>query len=263
MLQPFPFQRYLRGMKQTQGFTKMTNMITKSTFTVGLLAVLLAMPALGASINKSIKIEDGGTSTGATSVNGSITVGENAIVTGGLKTVNGSVRVDAGAKVEDVSTVNGGVKLGSNVESENLSTVNGSIKVGESATVDGDIEAVNGRLTIASGTSVAEDVTNVNGQIDINGAEISGDVSTVNGDVNVVDGGVVKGDVIIEEDKSWGWKKDKKRKPRVVIGPGSTVAGNIVLEREVDLFISDSANVGGVTGVMSMDDAVRFSGDKP
>ena len=39
--------------------------------------------------------------------------------------------------------------------------------------------------------------------------------------------------------------------------------GVIKLEREVELFISETASVGGVKGVMSMDDAVRFSGDKP
>jgi len=48
-----------------------------------------------------------------------------------------------------------------------------------------------------------------------------------------------------------------------VIGPGSTVEGVIDLEREVDLYISASANVGGGKCEMSMDDAVRFSGDKP
>jgi hypothetical protein len=37
----------------------------------------------------------------------------------------------------------------------------------------------------------------------------------------------------------------------------------IELEREVDLFISESAEVGGVSGEMTMDDAVRFSGDQP
>jgi hypothetical protein len=36
-----------------------------------------------------------------------------------------------------------------------------------------------------------------------------------------------------------------------------------VLEREVKLYISDSAEVGGVEGKMSMSDAVRFSGDHP
>ena len=88
-------------------------------------------------------------------------------------------------------------------------------------------------------------------------------MSTVSGDINVMDGSVVNGDVIVEKPSSWGWGKSKKRKPRIVIGPGSTVKGNIDVEREVDLFISESAKVGGVTGEMSMDDAVRFSGDKP
>ena len=37
----------------------------------------------------------------------------------------------------------------------------------------------------------------------------------------------------------------------------------IRLEREVELYISESAEVGGVKGKMSMDDAVRFSGKKP
>jgi len=41
------------------------------------------------------------------------------------------------------------------------------------------------------------------------------------------------------------------------------VEGVIDLEREVKLYISDSAEVGGVKGVMTMDDAVRFSGKRP
>jgi len=51
--------------------------------------------------------------------------------------------------------------------------------------------------------------------------------------------------------------------PEIVIGPGSVVKGKIILEREVKLYISESAEVGGVEGTMSMDDAVRFSGEHP
>ena len=51
--------------------------------------------------------------------------------------------------------------------------------------------------------------------------------------------------------------------PEVVIGPGSRVHGTIRLEREVKLYISDTAEVGGVSGVMSLTDAVRFSGEHP
>ena len=237
--------------------------MTKTIFTVGLLALLLAVPAFGASMNKSIKIEASGESSGAMSVNGSITIGEDAVVTGGVETVNGSIRVGSGASIENASTVNGGVKIASNVQSEDLSTVNGAVRVGESATVDGEIETVNGSVSVKKGSKIARSISNVNGQIELSGAEVGGDVSTVTGNVEIVDGTVVKGDLIVEKPSNWGWGNSEKRKPRIVIGPGSTVEGVIDLEREVELYVSATANVGGVSGVMSMDDAVRFDGEKP
>ena len=241
----------------------MARFMTKTAFTVGLLILLMSVPALGASINKSVKIAAGEESGGATSVNGSITVGETATVTGNLKTVNGTIRIDAGAIVKKASTINGGLKLGDNGKAEALNTVNGSIRVGEGATVDGEVEAVNGRITVEKGALINEDVGNVNGEIDLNGAEIGGNLSTVSGDINLADQSVVKGDIIVEEPGGWNSNKEKTRMPRVVIGPGSRVEGTIVLEREVGLFISESAEVGGVSGEMSIDDAVRFSGDRP
>ena len=99
------------------------------------------------------------------------------------------------------------------------------------------------------------------GRSKLSGADIGGNVSTVNGDVGVVDGAVVRGDLVVEKPNNRN--KNKGRKPRIVIGPGSGVEGVIELERKVELFISDTARVGGVTGVMSIDDAVRFSGDRP
>ena len=241
----------------------MARIMTKTAFTVGLLILLMSVPALGASINKSVKIGAGEEAGGASSVNGSITVGEDATVTGNLKTVNGTIRVDDGASIRKASTVNGGVKLGDKGKAESLSTVNGSIRVGEDAMVDGEVEAVNGRITVEKGANIKENVGNVNGEIDLNGAEVGGDLSTVNGDIDLADRSVVKGDLIVEEPGGWSWGKEKSRKPRIVIGPGSRVEGTIVLEREVELFISDTAEVGGVSGVMELDDAVRFSGDRP
>ena len=241
----------------------MSKFLTKTTFTVGLLFMLMALPALGATVNKSVKIEADSEASGASSVNGSISVGENAVVTGNVKTVNGTIRVDAGATIEKASTVNGSVRIAENVRSESLSTVNGSVKVGPTAAVDGNVEAVNGRITVKSGATVSGNVGNVNGQIGLAGAEVGGDLKTVNGDIDLDEGSVVKGDLVVEKNSGWGWGKSKSRKPRIVIGPGSRVEGTIVLEREVKLFISDSATVGGVEGEMSMDDAVRFSGDRP
>lgn len=241
----------------------MTTMMKKSVFTIGLLFVLLALPAYGASMNESIRIAAGGKSGGESSLNGSITIGENAIVSGGIRTVNGSIRVDNGARVETASTVNGRVKLHDHVKSSDLETVNGAIYVGSSATVDGGIEAVNGAISIGSGSSVAEGVSNVNGEIELVGAKVGGDISTFSGDVYLADRSVVGGDIIVEKPSSWGFGGNNDRKPRVVIGPGSEVAGVINLEYEVELFISQTAKVGGVEGVMSIDDAARFSGDRP
>ena len=241
----------------------MAKFVSKTAFTVGFLILLMSVPALGASINKSIRIAAGEESGGATSVNGSITVGADATVTGNLKTVNGSIRVDDGASIEEASTVNGGVRLAEKVRAESLTTVNGGINVGENGDISDEVGAVNGRISLGRGTRVGNDVGNVNGQIGLAGAEVGGDVTTVNGDIELSDGAVVKGDVVVEKPSNWSWGKEKSRKPRIVIGPGSRVEGTIRLEREVELFISESAEVGGVSGEMSMDDAVRFEGDRP
>ena len=237
--------------------------VPKTAFTIALLILLMSVPAMGATVNKSVKIKAGTEAAGATSVNGSISVGENAVVTGNVKTVNGTIRVDEGAAIEKASTVNGGIRIADRVKSEDLSTVNGSVKVAEKVSVNGAIEAVNGRITVDDGSTIAKSVSNVNGQIKLAGAEVGGDLQTVNGDIDLEDGAVVKGDLVVEKNSGWGWGKSKSRKPRIVIGPGSRVEGAIILEREVELFISDTAEVGGVEGEMTMEDAVRFSGDRP
>lgn len=240
----------------------MAKFMTKSAFTIGLLVMLLSVPALGATINKSVRIDDGSESDGQTSVNGSITVGNDAVVTGGLRTVNGTIRVDSGASIRNASTVNGSLRLADNVRAGDLSTVNGSLLIGGGSAIDGSVSAVNGRIELDAGTSVASDLGNVNGQIQLSGATVGGDLSTVNGDIELADGSVIRGDLIVEKPSSWSWH-ESSRKPRIVIGPGSKVEGKIMLEREVELFISDTAEVGGVEGEMSLDDAKRFSGQRP
>jgi DUF4097 and DUF4098 domain-containing protein YvlB len=241
----------------------MTKGLIKSAFTIGLLSLLLAVPVYGATVNKSIKIPNGGESDGASSVNGSITVGDGAVVTGSVNTVNGSIRVGNDATIENANTVNGSVRLGDRVSAEDLDTVNGSITVGENSSADGEIETVNGKINLGKGSEVSDDVSNVNGAMTFEGATIGGNVTTVNGDVELTDGAVIAGDLTIEKAKGWGFPKKKSRLPKIVIGPGCRVEGVIDLEREVKLYISETASVGGVQGVMSLDDAVRFEGARP
>jgi len=238
----------------------MSKLLVKSAFTVGLLVMLMAVPVYGASVNKSIKVEAGSESDGASTVNGSVSVGKGAVVTGTLKTVNGKIRVDENATVEDATTVNGSLSVADNVKAQDLTTVNGSVSVGEGSTVSGEISAVNGRIKLKSGTTVGQDVGNVNGDMEFEGSEIGGNVTTVSGDVDLRDAAVIKGDLIIEKPSMWN---KKSRVPTVTIGPGSRVEGKILLEREIKLYISETAEVGGVEGEMSMRDAVRFEGARP
>ena len=224
--------------------------------------LLLALPGQAFNINKSISVDDNATSDGESTVNGSISVGSDAVVKGSLDTVNGTIRVDENATIRDAQTVNGSLRVSAGVKATDLSSVNGAIRVGEGCTVDGEVSVVNGKITLDEGTQVSDSVSNVNGEIRIEGATIGGDLSTTNGDVSLTQAAVLKGDLIVEK-PGWGWGKKNRRKPRIVIGPDSQVMGTIQLEREVELFISDSAEVGGVSGAMSLDDAVRFSGDRP
>jgi hypothetical protein len=228
----------------------------------GIVALGVLAPAYGFNMNKSINIESGSESGGHSTLNGSISVGSDATVDGGLETVNGTIRVDDNARIEDAQTVNGSVRIGSGVTARDLTSVNGSITVDEDSTIDGEISVVNGKISLKRGTSVSDDVGNVNGEIDIDGAAIGGDLTTVNGDVTLSNGATLQGDLVVERPHGSNWRRND-RTSRVTIGPGVRVTGEIRLEREVELYISDSAEVGGVSGVMSMDDAERFSGKRP
>lgn len=241
----------------------MSKVVIKSVFTVGLLIMLMAVPVYGASVNKSITIGAGEKSDGANTVNGSIRVGERAVVTGALRTVNGKIRVGDDATIEDAYTVNGSLRLADGVRAGDLETVNGAIILGQNTQVDGKVEAVNGRISLEQGSRIEMSASNVNGNIELAGGEIGGDLSTVSGDIYLSAGAVVQGDVIVRKASMWRLGNSSSNTPKIVIGPGTQVQGTIRLGREVELYISTSAKVGGVAGVMSMDDAIRFEGDRP
>lgn len=234
----------------------------RSALLTGFGALMIAVLAHG-SVNKSVKVEDGAQSSGESSVNGSITVGDNATVTGELSTVNGSIRVGRGSVIESADTVNGTVRIGASVKAENLETVNGAIKIGDLVEVRGNVTAVNGSISLDEGSSVGNDISNVNGDISLSASRVGRDVTTVNGDVELSDGAVIARDLIVEEPRGISWGGKNRKPPKVIIGPGCRVEGLIRLERKVRLYISDTAEVGGVEGELSMADAVRFSGKRP
>ncbi|MEP7042563.1 MAG: hypothetical protein ABI843_05845 [Dokdonella sp.] len=189
-------------------------------------------------------------------VNGSISI-QGSQHAGNLTTVNGSIHIEDGGTAQKVSTVNGGITLGARATVDSLETVNGGIELGDGARVSKTVEAVNGSVRLGKGADIAGHVSNVNGRFTLDAAYIGGGIETVGGDIEIGADSHIEGGLIVDKPHGWSW--GKSRNPRIVIGPHAVVDGNLEFRRDVDLFISDSAKVGTVTGAT----ATKFSGDHP
>ncbi|PZQ16283.1 MAG: hypothetical protein DI564_06500 [Rhodanobacter denitrificans] len=217
-------------------------MFRMTAFTIALLLSCSALAADGGDISK---------------VNGSVRVEANKTA-GEVSTVNGSIRIEDGARIESAETVNGSITLTVDTVADSLSTVNGSIQVGERSRITESVEAVNGRIHLDRGADVGGAVSNVNGEIRLDGARVGGGIKTVSGNLVIGADSQVSGGVLIEKPSGW-FKPDTSRKPRVVIGPRAVVDGTLEFRREVDLYVSDSARIGPVSGATPK----TFSGDQP
>lgn len=188
-------------------------------------------------------------------VNGRITV-EAGQTVGKVSTVNGAIQLEAGARASAVETVNGSIRLERDARAGAIESVNGAIRLAQSAQVTGDLEAVNGAITLAPGVRIDGDVVNVNGTITLDAATLGGRLTTVNGTVLIGADSRIGGGIKIS--KPGGFSLTR-RVPRVVIGPGARVDGDLVFEREVELHVHESAVIGPVQGATAM----RYSGDTP
>ena len=191
-------------------------------------------------------------------VNKSIHVDANEIA-GNLSTVNGSIRISDDARVETAETVNGSVRMGARAQAESVETVNGSVTLESEAIVARGVEAVNGSVTLGSGADVKGSLENVNGAIRMDRAHVGGGIRTVSGDLDIGNGSRVEGGIRVEKPSGFFGIWTEQRPPRVVIGPGAVVEGAMVFEREVELYVHESARTGSIQGAT----AKRYSGDKP
>ncbi len=189
-------------------------------------------------------------------VNGSIRI-ESGQQAGDLSTVNGSIHIAEGASATKVSTVNGGIDLGDRASVDSLGTVNGGIVLGAGAKVAKTIETVNGSVQLGKGADVSGHVSNVNGRYTLDAAHIGGGIETVSGDIEIGADSRVEGGIVVDKPHGWSWGTSKK--PRIVIGPRANVQGALEFRRDVDLFVSDSARIGTVSGAT----AQKFAGDHP
>jgi hypothetical protein len=189
-------------------------------------------------------------------INGSITA-EAGQGYGDLETVNGSITLESGSSADSAETVNGSIRVADNVQARSLSTVNGSIRAGGKAQLSGAAETVNGSIFFDRGSRIGDGVSTVNGAIGLVETEVGGDIETVNGDITVGIGSHVRGHVKVEKPTSnWMPINLNKRKPRIVIGPNAVVDGPLIFEREVTLYVHNTARTGKITGAT----AVRYDG---
>lgn len=189
-------------------------------------------------------------------INGSIQI-KNGEQAGDLTTVNGGIRIDAAGRAAKVSTVNGGVRLGSQARAASVETVNGGIGLDQGAQVAGTVTTVNGGIRLDKSADVGGRAETVNGRISLDAAHVGGGIETVGGDIEIGADSRVEGGIVVKKPSGWSWGRSSK--PRIVIGPRATVQGTLDFEREVELFVSDSATVGTIKGAT----AQKFSGDQP
>ena len=120
------------------------------------------------------------------------------------------------------------------------------------------VESVNGDLTLREGTEVGGSLENVNGKIELHSAHVAGGIKTVNGSIDITGNSRVQRGILVHKSAtdvvSFG-----NDLPRIVIGPGATVDGELRFERVVQLYVSDRATIGPVVGAT----AIRFAGDAP
>lgn len=210
-----------------------------------LIGCLLMAGCGSGSVNDTIRIADGETREGgARSVNGTIIVGTGAMLEGDISSVNGNVDVDDEATVGAVKTVNGGIRLGAGAAVGDVDSVNGSVRARRSVQIGG-VRLVNGSLDTEAGTVVDGEVYLVNGTADLRGTRVTGDIVTYSGHITLTDGSEATQDIVVKKPRGSFSVSDK---PRIVIGPDSRVAGKIIAEREIRLFVHESAAIGGAEG---------------
>lgn len=160
--------------------------------------------------------------------------------TGEVSSVNGKLTMGDHVTAGKVSNVNGKIDIGEHVQVASVKSVNGKIAIGEHFSAVDDVTSVNGGIQISEESEVGGDISTVNGSIKLSGVKVSQNLVTKNGSVYLNDGSHVEGDIIFQEvnkqNYSWGNKM-----PSLKIDESSKVDGYIILKREVNLDIENTA----------------------
>ncbi len=113
-------------------------------------------------------------------------------------------------------------------------------------------------MDLAEGADVGGTLSNVNGKITMTGAHVAGGIKTVGANMSITGASKIEGGILVQKPSSelLHFGEDV---PRIVIGAGATVQGDLKFERKVELYVSDKATIGTVIGAT----ATTYSGDLP
>ena len=115
-------------------------------------------------------------------------------------------------------------------------------------TVARTASTVNGSVEIGNRTHVGGDVSTVSGEIEINGAEVAGQVTTRNGDIDLSDGARVLGGIHVKKNNNSNWGFGKDEPVKVHICSTCVVEGELRFDRPVELRVDQGAKIGEVIG---------------
>jgi DUF4097 and DUF4098 domain-containing protein YvlB len=217
---------------------------------------LAALVALAGGCGNAVNGDVTATREGGSTINGSVRV-PAGMQAGPVSSVNGSIKIEDGATAGAAHAVNGEIEIGDHATVDSVITVNGSIKLGDGSRITGDAKSVNGEIELHKGSEVGGAVKTISGSIDLNDAHVHGDLRTVAANIDITGAPHVDGGILVEKNATAF--DTSSTKPRIVIGPGAVVQGPLRFERDVQLYVSDKATVGPITGAT----AIAFSGDKP
>ncbi len=204
-----------------------------------------------------ITIEDGATiqKGDLSTVKGAIMVGDNASVNG-IDVTNGSISIGDNSMAERVSTGSGDISVGDNSTVRSLEAGKGSITVGAGSTVANNVKTGSGSITIGDGSSVTGYVESTRGQVTLDGAKVGGNVIAHAKGLHIDNGATVAGYVHF---KKAAGVMEGKDVPVVILGKNINIAGTVTFDRDVKLYVHDSATTGDIAGAEPM----AYSGDEP
>jgi hypothetical protein len=214
-----------------------------------------------------------------TSVNQSITINADDEAER-ASSVNGNVRLNDGVNVSSVSNVNGNIAIGAQVVAQSIENVNGNISAGAALDVTGEVNNVNGDIALGANTTIGGELSTVNGNIDCPSGNFGKGLETVNGNVQLgsvqmlgqlqtvwgdvtLNGAQINGGIRVIKPKQNGWNNYKQPSPPVIVlGPGTQVKGEILLEHPAQIYAHQSVVLPAIVGQMQAP-VIRFNGAAP